>query len=102
MTALESLLSAIDAMAAACDRGSTHWDGCEAEHPRCKVYRAAEAVKAELATPGCGWRYSATLGRYTADCGLMAFSLPLAANSATGATVCPYCNRQIVEVTDGD
>lgn len=46
MTALESLLAAIDAMAAVEDRGTTHYEGCEAEHPRCKVYRAAEAVKA--------------------------------------------------------
>ena len=47
MSALETLLAAIDTMRAACDAGTTHYDGCEALHPRCAVYRAADAVKAD-------------------------------------------------------
>lgn len=40
--------AAVDEMAARSDRGTTHWHGCEAEHPRCKVYAASAAARADV------------------------------------------------------
>ena len=48
MTPLESLFAAIDALRETEDRGTTHWQGCEAVHPRCAVYRAADAARGVL------------------------------------------------------
>ncbi len=27
------------------DEGTTHWEGCEAEHPRCLAYKLVERVR---------------------------------------------------------
>lgn len=101
MTALETLLAAIDAMRAACDRGSTCYEGCEAEHPRCAVYRAAEAVKAEgipvpatLETTVCRWRrWNTEWWKSKCGHGFLADDV---------YDFCPACGGRIVEVTDGD
>jgi len=58
MTALETLFAAIDALRAAEDRGSTHWQGCEAVHPRCAVYLAADAARPMAARADAADRYA--------------------------------------------
>lgn len=96
MTALEALLSAIDAMRAACDRGSTCYEGCEAEHPRCAVYRAAEALR-----KGCRWESCDECEAFHTGC-WESYSVGDGTLGESGYIHCPACGGRIVEVTDGD
>ena len=91
MNALDRLLAAIDAMAPLddSDRG-THYVGCEAVHPRCAVYRAADAVRR---AGRCRWR-TVSGGYLKAGCGDRWFPDYVAMDKE----FCPSCGGRIVEV----
>ena len=97
MSALETLLAAIDAMRATCDRGSTHWDGCEAEHPRCAVYRAAEALR-----PSPSGLVTVTIGervcRWIKVAGGWRGLCHPGEYAELTRIICPACGGRIVEV----